>query len=285
MIPLNYQPYAQPNYASPGWDVLSNVHNLTTGFDRLSPTKGWFVTLTSDAPDLIFAGQGTWQATDMINGGGGVDTIRGYIPGYGHGMAQGFQAFAPTVTSIERAELVADKDAGAIDFTHWDGLRYADVDGSLAHPSSFTEFLHIPAGTILGVNDYASGDAKFDYASAVQTADLYLTNVGKSAQVHLGVNGVTDLHLHVSGIDDIRMDSAPQKITVDGAGHLKLYADTGANSISYNHVTIDASHTTGGIEVSTSGLHADVITFGSGADTYGSHGLQNIASGTNLATG
>jgi hypothetical protein len=254
------------SWSSPIWDSTSTVHNLTVGQDVLGQW-GRLTQYTTSGNDLIVAGDGTWQASDFIDGGGGVNTIQARI-----------QAgwFRPAVKNVQRAELVADANSGTLDFGNWTGLKYVELNGSRAAGYiGHATLEHLTPGTEVNIHGYGSGSFNLNYASPVQTADVDLSNVGIWRTVELETHNVAELHLHVSGNDNIKMvtgDGYPTTVRVDGAGHLKLDVLDGPGT------TIDASQESyaGGIDVSSSGYQSINILFGAGADTYKPTDLDNI---------
>jgi hypothetical protein len=272
------------SWSSPIWDINSTPHSLTGGIDVIAPA-GFSTEASSDAADLIFAGKDSkgrsvWQNYDVIDGGGGVNTIRGYFPGFSNSVIEWSANFSPHVTNVQRAKLMVDRDLGSIDFSNWTGLKYLDLDGTLG-PSSLSlipgasykiEFQRVPVGTLLAINDDPGHTVQYTFAGAIstQTADLNLTNAGKSGAMTsvVGLGGFANLKLHVSGKNFV--DASTAKMTViDGAGNLTLKDEYAGSH------KLDASKTTGAFHLVADGL-GETITFGSGADIYETFMLHNI---------
>lgn len=255
-------------------DLIPVTHHLTEGRDRLAPS-GWGRTdTTSDSPDLIMADRGTWSMRDTIDGGGGYDTIRGFIPG-----SDAFDAFAPTVHNVERAELMADGVNGTLDLSNWTGLKYLEVDGSL-EPGLNAEmtFFNIKSETTsLAVNDFQGPAVHFNFVPGAenQTENLYLSNVGfpGNATSITGLDDFKQLNIHASGNDYVAMH-LPSHVVIDGSGNLTLdFSEHGRQA----GLTLDAFRATGDLHLIREGDHSDTIILGSGHDTYDVTHLENLS--------
>src|SRR5215510_12434327 len=93
---------------------LPRKHYLTWHQDDISTTASG-ANRTWAGNDRIIADKGTWQATDLIDGGGGQNTISGYFPADWSGE------FLPAVRNVQIAELMADANLGQINFSNWTG--------------------------------------------------------------------------------------------------------------------------------------------------------------------
>lgn len=236
--------------------------SLTSGDDFVSPAASEAKFKTTGNNDTILATTaGFLSATDVVDGGAGVDTLKATL---------GAGTVAPTLQNIEKVFLTV---GGAAKFTASGatGLTELWVD---AGAGNATELSGVNLATTVGIqNSVAGGAVKVGFAGATGAAD--------SATIVLAdATGADDVQ--VTAIETLNVKSTAGTvaattvnkalITADLAEKIVITGDQGLTTtvIGANVTSIDASALTKalGLTFTTTGTTAVSITGGVGADTF-----------------
>ena len=267
-------------------EVPGQTFVLTTGIDIRPGTEG------NDTFVGTFDGAATSTSNlgDSIDGGAGVDTVR--IISNANGTV------VPTLTNVENLVLNdtvhEDRNVSGIA-----GLTSLELEqGTTIAAGAIT--LTMASGQSLTLDRVIDGDAGHDGANqgeitiapssvAMTALALNLESVGAQTgltannDVDLAIGGtsITTLNIAATGVNNISLANANNTITtvnVSGAGSLTVQGQ-GSTAIA----TVNASAATGAVtlNVANSGAANQVITGGSGNDTF----TVNLARNINLNAG
>ncbi|MEH2394322.1 MAG: DUF4214 domain-containing protein [Nostoc sp.] len=243
-------------------------------------TTSQFDNLIGTANNDTFAGANTGtsttdqvQATDKIDGGAGTDTFQ-YLNAYG-------TAAVPTLSNVEKVELVNPTTGATIDFTgKTTGLQQVTIKGLSSTLAAFTakglsgitfgvEGAPLTAGatpttTITSLTaDFGSTTTSANLSikdATVTTADLSTGSINAAlTTLNIAADGLGN-----NSIKTLTLPTATTSLKITGAGTLDLGATT-PTTVS----TIDASANTGGVKVAVGVVNA-TFTGGSGNDTLSS---------------
>lgn len=236
--------------------------SLTNNDDFVSPAASEAKFKTTANNDTILATTaGFLSATDVIDGGAGVDSLKATL---------GAGTIAPTLQNIEKVFLTV---GGAAQFTasNSTGLTELWVD---AGAGNATTLASVNLATTVGIsNSAAGGVVKVGFAGASGAADT--ANI-----VLADANGADDVQ--VTAIENLNVKSTAGTvaattvntalITADLAEKITITGDQGLTTTvtGANVTVIDASALTKalGLTFATTGTTAVAITGGVGADTF-----------------
>ena len=279
--------------ANPAEALLGHTFTLTAGADTIVGGAASDVinalTVKADGSDAS-----TLTGFDSIDGGAGNDTLNIYSDGT-------LNASLPTSATVKNVETIniynqdAVKAFGAaagIDASKFVGATAINQIGTVA-----AGVTNLAAGTVAGFNAIAAGALNVTAAAAAATAAVSLTNVDDATSLTVAgdaLNAVTitgnvvdatpatpidDLDLTVTAGKDVESlsinTSINSKLTVTNAGGKVLS-------------TVDASASTGNIDLDTVELLSSVATVktGSGADKVGlTTSLNTTVKAASVSTG
>lgn len=282
--------------SNPAQALLGGTFTLTTGADTFvgGASNDTFnaLTIKADGSDA-----NTLTSFDSIDGGAGNDTLNIYSDGT---LNAGLPTSA-TVKNVETINVYNQDDTTAFGAT--DGIDASKFVGATAINQIGTVaagVTNLAAGTVAGFNGTAASTLSVTAAAAAATAAVSLTNVAEAATLKVSaaaggvLNSVTvsgtrvdatpatpidDLDLTVTAGKDVESlsinTSINSKLTVTNAGGKVLS-------------TVDASASTGNIDLDTVALSSSVATVktGSGADKVGlATSLNTTVKAASVSTG
>ncbi len=244
-----------------------------------TPIAGATLTLTTAATDVITGttgndiiigdfgtnnAGGTVQASDTIDGGAGVDTLKLYSFAT---SALGTYNLPVTVKNVEVIDFVAPGANGnAINTAAYTGVTTVRVEQADVLNSAITT--GNGQGLQLGTAAVAANTLTWN-ASATDTAETLTLSGFKSAAGGLSVTGAALKTLNIvsdTGSNTVTSlitgGTAVNKLVISGDKNLTL-----TNALAAAVVTVDASAATGNIKAVLGGATA-TVTGGAGADTF-----------------
>ena len=278
--------------------VTGSTFTLTAGLDSIVGNSG---------DDTINGGNSTLQTTDVIDGGGGKDTLN-----FVNSSAAALPA--AKITNVETFNIQATSNLNSTDLSIYTGLTAFNADRSTAT----TTAINAPAGLAYGLlgdgSTLSHGSFNFGYAAGANVATLNLAGGVKSSagtnvfltgadvtstvinstgaanslstintagvivtaasSTAITINATTNLTAALSSTND-------SKLTVTGTGVVDLRGVNYGFSLNKNITTIDASAQTAGGTLIQAGnpSNASTLKFIGGA------GDDSVGLGTVLAAG
>lgn len=238
-----------------------------------APVVGQTFTLTTSATDIITGTAGndiiiadlssgtgisTSQASDVVNGGDGVDTLKVYSFGAG-----GSGVLPVTVSSVEIIDFVSPGAATAINTTSYTGVTTVRLENADTFASTVTS--SSGQGLQLGTSTSAGNTAGITWAAATGTQTLTLSGA-KVVTAGLTVNTATGLNIvSNTGTNTVKLvAAAATKLTISGDKTL----DLSSAALAAATKTIDASAATGSVKATFGAASSATVTGGAGADTF-----------------
>ncbi|CAN7268288.1 hypothetical protein LJR066_001138 [Acidovorax sp. LjRoot66] len=236
--------------------------SLTSGDDFVSPAASEAKFKTTGNNDTILATTaGFLSATDVVDGGAGVDTLKATLAAAA--------TVAPTLQNIEKVFVTAGAGAkftasGATGLTE----LWVDAAGGAA------EFSGVNLATTVGVqNSVAGGVLKVGFSGATGAADsasIVLADATGNDDVQVTAIETLNVKSTAGTVAATTVNNA--KITADLAEKIVITGDQGLTTTvtGANVTSIDASALTKalGLTFATTGSTAVSITGGVGADTF-----------------
>ena len=274
-------------------------------------SKAWWLTAGADtivggaASDVINAltvkadgtSATTLSAFDSIDGGAGKDTLNIYsdITNSYNTTLNGATVKNVETINIFNSNNAFTTDGAVVDASKFDGATAINQVGAKA-----ANVTNLAAGTVAGFNGTAQATIGVSAAAAAATANVALTSVAEATALEVAAAAAGVLNaVTVSGT---RVDSTPATPIADLA--LKVTAGKDVESLSINTSinskltvtnaggkvlsTVDASASTGNIDLDTVALSSSVATVktGSGADKVGlATSLNTTVKAASVSTG
>ena len=239
----------------------------------------------------------TLSAFDSIDGGAGKDTLNIYsdITNSYNTTLNGATVKNVETINIFNSNNAFTTDGAVVDASKFDGATAINQVGAKA-----ANVTNLAAGTVAGFNGTAQATIGVSAAAAAATANVALTSVAEATALEVAAAAAGVLNaVTVSGT---RVDSTPATPIADLA--LKVTAGKDVESLSINTSinskltvtnaggkvlsTVDASASTGNIDLDTVALSSSVATVktGSGADKVGlATSLNTTVKAASVSTG
>lgn len=227
--------------------------SLTNGDDFLSPQAAESKFKTTANNDTIVGGAANLTAGDVVDGGGGVDTLKAAIQANG---------VAPTVTNVENFFISNTNANWVFDLKNTTGVQQVWNDGSAVA----TTFNTVALGTTIGLKDTTAGTI-FNFAKATGTADAATLVLSGSGAGTTQIDAIETLAVQstVKANSLILSANTLETVTVTGDKGLTLTA-TNATAGSLKAVDASAATAAATIDVSNN-VNGVSVKGGTGADT------------------
>ncbi|KPF82562.1 hypothetical protein IP70_21520 [alpha proteobacterium AAP38] len=245
--------------------IIDNSQNAPQNFTLTSSADSVTGGAAADTVTATLSSASTLTAGDVINLGGGADTVNLSITGTPGTVS------SVTLTGVETLNVSAFETAAVeIDGTLFSSALTA-INQTSSGDSADTKFSNLN-GLVSASMASGKGDLALTYASSVvsgaaDTQNLTVTNTGTGSK--FAVNGVETIALTSNGTStnvielDDSADATLAKVTVSGANAIELTANDDKVK------TFDASAATGKVTFKSDNTGIDyAITGGSGNDTF-----------------
>lgn len=256
----------EANIANAGDPILTKTFTLTAGVDKFTGVAG---NDTFTGAVAALSGDNTLNATDVLDGGAGADTLTAT-------MTANFAGFTTGTGSMKGIETVNLTNAGAVGRT-FAAKEVADVATyNLSGAIDLSDLAAANAAINLSGRATA-GTTTIAYAAAavVGTADALTLGVTGLGTVAVAATKVAEESITVTaaGIEELKITATGANVVTLGANDAKSITVSGAGSLKLNAVgtaakTVDASALTGALDVNL-GNAAGVTSVkgGAGNDT------------------
>jgi len=249
-------------------ELETTVQNLTTATDELTGGDGKDTFGGSIATNQLAANGNTIAPGDVISGGDGQDTLKISIAGTHTGGGKTLSAV--TLSGVEEIQVnnfETSVNDDTIDMSLMSGVTAVGLTSSSA--TGDTVFSNVP--NIVDINHKSGGgNLTVTYSTALGVT------TGTQSQV-VNVSGLTSTAtLRVDGVENITINGGAVKstfaLTADATNH-KSFTFTGATPTTISSAlgakvgTIDASGSTGGVNLTVATTATLVITGGPGNDS------------------
>jgi len=240
-------------------DNPGQTFTLTNGADTILGTSG--DDLISGEIDENANIESTLNASDVIDGGAGYDTLRIGSNGDGSEMAM----TASSITNVERLLIVdGDDDFDSLDLA---GRDFELVEFQAPGTGSSVTAEAVALGTAFKLNGWEE-DLTVEFAGASgssDSADVEVANIEDTGTGTIDVQGIETLNLLVSAdsyLDDITNSTSDLgTLVISGAGALEV-----GSALDGATVSVDASANTGGVTLDFGSATADLTVVGSAGD-------------------
>ncbi len=216
----------------------------------------------------LSSGNNTLNGGDVLNGGGGTDTLIATISGTG--------TVSPTLTSIENVSATFTGGA-TLSLLNSTGVTSLEAINSTGGAATFRNIGSL-TGLTLKVTDTAqNADFGFTAAAVAGTADSVTLNLSNVSAGTVTIEGVETINVVAASSASVLTGlTATSATTVNVTGDQSL--NLGAVSTSVR--TIDGANFTGAVLTATgTNTTSNTITGGSGNDTLGGAAGNDVISG------
>lgn len=223
---------------------------------------------------LSSSGTQTWSSSDVLAGGGGIDTLTAAI------LASNLST--SNITGIEKFEVTTSGGAATINMAGTSGYTNLTNTGS----SQTLAFNNISSAAVAGAIRNTTATGTFDFlnsglSSATDSFALAVegSNTGVTLTDTSGSNALETIAITAENADAtittlVVTDLGATKITIAGAKALTIGTLTDATTAGATITNFDASASTGNVSIASNGVTGILtMTGGSGNDTLTANGV------------